>query len=174
MITSQSFALEDFSHYLDDITQNLLDDSTQKLLDDISELPTGQVSIPINEGRTELVIEKAKNSTIHFGKLLEEYVLTKHSELINTIFSNEIINAFSVKDADLKSDFLIVKYNGELHVRSFVASSDSEQKTPRLHLERLGLRLFGIITNHINENKETLSENVPFEFIGKQFKFTYD
>lgn len=180
MITPQSFALDNFScqldessiqKFIDESAQKFIDDNIQKLLGDTSELPTGQISIPINEGRTELVIKEAKDSTIHFGKLLEEYVLTKYSELINTIFSNEIIVAFAVRDDALKSDFSIVRNNVKLHVRSFVASSDSEQRIPRLHLERFGMRLFGIIIEHINENE--IPEKIPFDFIGKQFVFSY-
>ena len=182
MITPESFAPEDFScqfdessiqKFIDESAQKILDDNIQKLVDGISELPTGQVSIPITEGRIEHETKKAKDSTIHFGKLLEEYILTKHSELINTVFSNEIINSFSVIEKDLGSDFTIVKSDGELSVRSFVAFSKSEQKKSLLHLERLGIRLFVIITKHINANKETIFENVPFDFIGKQFVFKY-
>lgn len=163
MSDSQSFSLYELCLAEDRYAENQTVDQHQ-----LSQLLTSA-----HEGRAEQQIAAAKDSTTHFGKLLEEYILKKHSELINTIFKNEIISSFSVIEHELfESEFLIVKSNGELHVRSFVSFSKSEQLAPRLHVERLGLRLFAIIDKHIKAHN--IPENEPFDFIDKQFIFKYD
>ena len=166
MINSQSFSLTELLCNLDD--------DTQKCLNTIDQLPVDQpLNSIISEGRAEHEIEKPKDSTTHFGKLLEEYILTKHSDKIKTIL-NDDIESFSVRERDLlDSRFLITKYKNELHVRSIVFGS-SEQQTPRTHYERLGLRLFAIIANYIKTNSNSISAKEPFDFIGKQFTCTYD
>lgn len=135
------------------------------------DLFTGQELPFVTEGRATLDVEKGKSSTIHFGKLLESYILTKYADKIQVLL-NDDMEAFSVRERDLlDSRFLITRYNNELHVRSIVFGS-SEQQTPRTHYERLGLRLFQIIDDHVKKNG--IPSREPFPFIGKQFVFTYD
>lgn len=147
------------------------DNNIQKCLNTIDQLPTGQLLTTVPEGRVSYNIEEPKDSTVHFGKLLEEFILTKYTNKINTTL-NDDMESFSVRERDLiDSRFLIIKYNDELHVRSIVFGP-SEQMTPRTHYERLGLRFFKIIANHIEIN--SISEKEPFDLISRQFTYIYD
>ena len=168
MTTGQEISSADCAAF--DFLQKFKLDDVRACFADL-DLMTGQESPFVTEGRTTLDIEEGKSSTIHFGKLLEGYILTKYAKKIEELLSDDM-EAFSVRERDLlDSRFLITRYNNELHVRSIVFGS-SEQKTPRTHYERLGLRLFQIITHYIKENDVPSRE--PFSFIGKQFVFKYD
>lgn len=174
--SSQDFLLAALGSFDGGTTQpRLISPNTLTLLDSVDPLLLPQSFASIPEGRVTQQIAEPNDSIMHFGKLLQKYILNKNSGLMDELYNKYGLTSFTTQYPELFNfEFTIVKSiqtENKYSVRSFV-HGDSEQQTPRLHLERLGLTFLLIITKHINANK--IKAKTSFNFIDTQFTYTYD
>lgn len=174
--SSQDFLLAALGSFDSGTTQpRLISPNTLTLLDSVDPLLLPQSFASIPEGRVTQQIQQPIDSIMHFGKLLQKYILNKNSGLMDELYNKYRLTSFTTQYPELFNfEFTIVKSiqtENKYTVRSFV-HGDSEQQTPRLHIERLGLTFLLIITKHINANK--IKADTRFNFIDTQFTYTYD